>query len=116
MGYCGRASVPHPDQVRVDHRAPVLGSRSVPRPDRQHTGVGDRSVQAAQFTHAFIDGFAQLGFVANVDDTTHTAAAGLLDETHSLGEIVLGGQRIFELRQGLTNVDKDEVRTFLGKP
>ena len=84
--------------------------------DRQHTGVGHRPVQPAELADAVIDRLAQLGIVADIDDTTHTATAELRHQTYRLGEVILGGQGIFDLRQRFADVDQDEVGTFLGKP
>ncbi len=105
-----------PMRFDVDHRAPLIECCSVPRRRRQHAGVGHRSVQTAQLADAVIDGRAQLFVVADVDDAAHAATAKLRHQSYGLGEVVLGGQGIVDLRQGLADVDQDEIGSFLREP
>ena len=56
-------------RLTSNHRPPLLGCRGVPGADGQHAGVGDRSVQAAKFGDAVVDGGGQRRSVADVDDT-----------------------------------------------
>ena len=76
----------------------------------------NRPVQAAQLADAIIDGRAQLNVVTDVDDAAHTATAKLRHQSYGLGEVILGGQRIVELRQGLADVDQDEIGAFFREP
>src|SRR6478609_1214652 len=109
------AGVPGPDEVHIDYRAPVLGSRSVPRCDCQYTGVGDGAVQPAQFVDAIIDSGAQSRFVADISDSADATPAEFGDQTRRLGQVVLGSQVIFDLRHGPADVDENEIRTLLGE-
>jgi hypothetical protein len=57
-----------------------------------------------------------LGFVADVDDSAHAATAEIYYHTYRFGQVIRSGQGIFDLRQGLADVDQDQVRTLLGQP
>src|ERR1700744_4781352 len=68
-----------------------------------------------RFVDALVDRRAHSRFVADISDSAHTAAAVRGDQTHRLGQVVLGGQVVFDLRQGLTEVDENEISALLGE-
>ena len=54
-GMAASAGVPGADEVGVEHDPPVLVGRGVPCPGGQDSGVGDRSVEAAELFDADAD-------------------------------------------------------------
>src|SRR4051794_5297875 len=75
----GVRAVQKPEDVDLDHRAPLVGRRVDDRAEQHHAGVVDEDVEAAELGVGALDEGARLCLVGDVGRDGERAAAGAVD-------------------------------------
>jgi hypothetical protein len=99
----------HAGQVDGQHVVPLRLGQLGHGPEAADAGVGDHDVELAELVERLGDDALHRGTVADVGLDGHRPPAELLDELHSLGEVVLVGQPVRHRRDVGTQVGQHHV-------